>query len=285
MKRLLLATDLSARADRALDRSIELARRHKAHLTVLHVVDEDQPAALRQQIVDATVSELNTVLQSASIPRDCGVTVCVTIGRDYRTILETVEKDASDLIILGRHRNESVVTPLRGTTMERVLSGGNAPVLVVTERADGDYGNVMVGADLSDFSHTAVKAAFAIAPGAVFHFVHAVQLPFEGFLSGNDIRRDINRKREEALSRIIDEEMETLLRDRTRCGDMPGKLHQLLRDGEVISVLRSEAARIRPDLLVIGTHGRTGIARAVLGSVAENLLSHPPCDTLAVKAW
>ena len=49
-------------------------------------------------------------------------------------------------------------------------------------------------------------------------------------------------------------------------------------------VIDQEFARINPDLLVIGTHGRTGITHAFLGSVAEDLLCHPPADVLAVKA-
>ena len=43
--------------------------------------------------------------------------------------------------------------------------------------------------------------------------------------------------------------------------------------------------RVKDDDLVVGTHGRTGVARALLGSIAEDLLSNPPCDVLAVKAW
>jgi len=44
-------------------------------------------------------------------------------------------------------------------------------------------------------------------------------------------------------------------------------------------------ADIKPDLLAIGTHGRSGVARAMLGSVAASLLAAPPCDILVVRAW
>jgi nucleotide-binding universal stress UspA family protein len=59
----------------------------------------------------------------------------------------------------------------------------------------------------------------------------------------------------------------------------------VLRRGAVGEVLREQIATLKPDLLVVGTHGRTGVAGAVLGSVATGLLSDPPCDVLAVKAW
>ena len=285
MKRILLATDLSARSDRALARGIDLARAQKAHITVLHVVDEDLPGAVQTQLVAAAKAEIEAVLAKAKCSRSADLSVCVVTGRDHLTILEAAAREHSDLIVLGRHRDESTDRPLRGTTMERVVRQGHTPVLVVTDRSDGSYRNVMVGVDFSVFSRSALKAGFSIAPKADFHFVHAFQVPFEGFLSGNAVRREVSREREEALSRIIDEEMDVLLRARGPDDGVEGKFHRVMRDGEVISVLRSEAARIKPDLIVIGTHGRIGIAHALLGSVAENLLNHPPCDVLAVKAW
>jgi nucleotide-binding universal stress UspA family protein len=287
LKRFLLATDLSSRADRALERSIQLARSHEGHLTILHVVDEDLPAGVRNQHLAAAEAEIGTVLKNADGARDVEVSILVTTGRDHLTILETAERDACDLIVVGRHRDEAAEGPLRGTTMERMMRQGTTPVLVVADRADAPYRNIMVGVDFSVFSRFAVKAAFAVAADADFHFVHAYQVPFEGFLPGRGVQREVSREREQTLSRMVDEEMDILLQAGAggASDDMKERVHRILRDGEVLSVLRSEAARLKPDLLVIGTHGRVGIAHAMLGSVAENLLNHPPCDVLAVKAW
>jgi nucleotide-binding universal stress UspA family protein len=281
----LLATDLSARSDRALSRSFELARLHKAHLTVLHVVDEDLPPAVQTQLAAAAESQIEALVTKAEGSHAFDVSVCVAAGREHLTIVDAAERDGCDLIILGRHRDESTDRPLRGTTMERVLRHGQTPVLVVTERTDGHYGKVMIGVDFSVFSRIAVKAGFAVAPDAEFHFVHAFQVPFEGFLSGGATQSDLVREREAMLARIVNEEMDALLQGTGPERLADGRFHRLIRNGEVISVLRSEAARLKPDLIVIGTHGRVGIANALLGSVAENLLNHPPCDVLGVKAW
>jgi nucleotide-binding universal stress UspA family protein len=53
-----------------------------------------------------------------------------------------------------------------------------------------------------------------------------------------------------------------------------------LREGEVHHVLRAEVARCGADLLVLGTHGRSGLTRALFGSVAEDMLTEMPCDLL-----
>lgn len=284
LKRLLLATDLSSRSDRALERSIDLARTHEAHLTILHVVDEDLPRALRSSLTAAAEEELAAVLKKAGISAASDVSVCVVEGREHLTILDAAEKDDVDLVILGRHRDESVDRPLRGTTMERVLRQGRTPVLVVTDRTEGPYRKVMIGVDFSTCSQAAIRAGFSVAPDADFNFVHAFQVPFEGFLAGNAVQAEVSRERDEELAKVIDAEMETLLQRRGTDLGLEGRLRRVVRDGEVTGVLRSEAAHLNPDLLVIGTHGREGIAHALLGSVAESFLNRPPCDVLAVKA-
>jgi nucleotide-binding universal stress UspA family protein len=284
LRRILMATDLSARSDRALARAVQLAHAHKAHLTVLHVVDEELPESMRARLTDAAGAEIEAHLAKLEARRSAEISVCVLPGRDYRDILKAAESDDCSLIVLGRHRDESADRPLRGTTMERVVRHGVHPVLVVAGRTDAPYRKVMVGADFSVFSRFAVRAALAVAPDAEVHVIHAFQTPFEGFLPGREFRKELAAEHGAALARMIDEEMESLV-SAHGVAAQAGKIHPAVRTGEVTSVLRAEAARIGPDLMVIGTHGRVGIAHAVLGSVAENLLNRPPCDVLAVKAW
>ena len=53
----------------------------------------------------------------------------------------------------------------------------------------------------------------------------------------------------------------------------------------MVDTITRAVERFAPDLLVVGTHGRTGVAHALLGSVAGTLLADPPVDVLAVRAW
>jgi nucleotide-binding universal stress UspA family protein len=285
LRRILVATDLSARSDRAVERAVTLARSHKAHLTVLHVVDEELPDAIKAQLTEAAKTEIESHLGKLDGRQGVDVSVCVLPGRDYRDILKAAEADDCNLIVLGLHRDESADRPLRGTTMERVIRHGIHPVLVAASRTEVPYRTVMIGVDFSVFSRYAMRAALAIATDAEIHVIHAYQTPFEGLLHGREIRETLAADHGDALARMIDDEMESLVHPRWVEPAVADKIHRVVRSGEVTSVLRAEVARVRPDLLVIGTHGRVGIAHAVLGSVAENLLNRPPCDVLAVKAW
>jgi len=66
--------------------------------------------------------------------------------------------------------------------------------------------------------------------------------------------------------------------------NMP-KFERILQEGSARDVIHRQRNLLNSDLIVIGTHGRTGVARSFLGSVAEDLFAIPPCDVLAVKAW
>ena len=282
MKSILMATDLSARSDRALERAVDLAGRHGAELTVVHVVDEDLPPTLAdaQQIAarQAIQEHVDTLATDDGPP----IRIEAVFGRAYIDILEVSEKVDADLIVLGVHREGTFKDMFRGTTAERVIRAGNTPVLLVKDRMSGPYRRVMVGVDFSVYSRRALEFAIRFVPGGDVHLVHAYDVPFKGFLYGQDTRKQISDAHRAEFEKLIETEMTTFL---ASLEDKAPKLERTMQEGAVREVLYQQIGRQNPDLLVIGTHGRTGVAHAFLGSVAEDLLRDPPCDVLAVKAW
>ena len=282
MNRLLLATDLSARSDRALERALALAREHDAELAVIHVIDEDLVASAAnaqkeeaRNVIRAHVDKL----KGDDAPR---VSIEVAPGRAYAEILEKAEQTNTDLIILGMHREQALKDMFRGTTAERIIRAGNVPVLLVKDRITGPYRRIMVAVDFSVYSRRAVTFATQFGPEAEFHVVHAYDVPFKGFIRGQDTQREVSKRHQLQLQKMIDEEMASFLADQ---GTEPPKLQPVMQEGSPYEVILQQVDRLKPDLLVLGTHGRTGAAHSILGSVAETLLTDPPCDVLAVKAW
>lgn len=286
IKNILMATDLSTRATNALARSLELATAHQAKLTVLHVLDEDIPAATQDRVAEAAREEIEDCIAKIGRPATVDISVEVIPGKDYQDILRTAETKSADLIVTGVHRNESGVRPISGTTMERVIRKGAWPVLVVADEVKAPYQKLMVAVDFSVYSRIAIRNAFALAPNAEFYFVHAFIVPFAGFQTSRDVRQEIREGHEKELTAMIEEEMNALIASSLDAPEGHEKrFHTIVRHGDVSSVLSDEIKIQSPDLLVLGTHGRVGIAHAVLGSVAERFLNHPPCDVMAVKAW
>lgn len=282
MNRLMIATDLSARSDRALERAVVLAGDIGGQLSVVHIVDEDLPpdiAENHRRLAEETIREHLT-----SLPGSAGleISVHVEFGRVYADILRLTESTSAVLLVLGTHREDAFKDIFRGTTAERVVRNGKIPVLVVSTRAVRSYRRVMVGIDFSIYSRRAIEFVTAFLPNAEFYFVHAYDVPFKGFYGGSDTQREVSKQHERHTATMIDEEMQVL--EQSFKGAVP-RFERVLSEGQAQEVIRREVERLRPDLLVVGTHGRTGVSQALLGSVAEDLLSNSPCDVLAVKAW
>ena len=285
VKRLLVATDLSARSDRPLERALELASRHGAALTVLHVIDENLPDAAQEPAIQAARAEMQACVDKLGKGCNVPVTLSVVPGCDHQDILAAADAVQADIIMLGVHRNDPDRALLTGTTMEKVLRTGTVPVLVVANQVRGSYKTVVIAVDFSIYARFAVQSAFAVAPDADFHVVHAFPAPFKGFIRDNEARRQARHDHEVKMIKMIEDEIDGLVASSLGMDSSLPHFHKIVRQGDVHEGLHSAVEEVKPDLLVMGTHGRAGVAHMVLGSVAETFLSRPPCDVLAVKAW
>ena len=282
MKSILIATDLSARSDRALDRAVSLAREHGAALTVVHVVDDDLPAPIADAQKSAAEAAIRKHVDALIADDGPDVSIELVGERPHVGILETSVKTGAELIVLGAHREDTFADMFRGTTAERVVRAGDVPVLLVKDRVTGPYLRIMVGVDFSVCSRRAFEFSVGLAPSGRFHLVHAYDVPFKGFLYSRQTRNEVSTQHAAQFQEMVESEMATFLASQ----DGPSaQIEQIMEEGAARDVIYRQVRRLDPDLLVMGTHGRTGVALAALGSVAEDQLRAPPCDVLAVKAW
>ena len=280
MKKLLLATDLSPRPDLALQRAMDLARMHGAALSAVYVVDEDLPPALAEVVKSGAERIIRERL--AALPDGDKVAVTVRSGRPANEILRHAADEQAELIVLGVHRTGGLKDMFRGTTAERVIRTGNVPVLVVKAAAEGPYRRVVIGTDFSVHARRAMQLALRLASGAELYLVHAFLVPFAGILRDAQTRQQVASERRDGLAALVGEEMRAFL---AGFEGGPPEVYQIVREGMAQDVILREIVARKADLVALGTHGRTGVAHAVLGSVAADLLSEAPCDVLVARAW
>lgn len=281
MKDILIATDLSPPSARALGGAIRLAARFRARLTVLYVIGDwlpdDVADALRLRAEQTVRAQLAADSSAAGLDAD----VEIVAGDPFAEILSHAWRRRADLIVMGMHR-KALRDLFRGTTVERVVRRGDVPVLVVKDEPTKPYHRVLVAVDFSIGSRRALELALRLVPDGEFHVLHAYEVPFAGFLTDPRTHEQVATERARQLAEIVDDEVRTFLGQfselRTRC-------HLILERGEAQEVLARVVGQVHPDLLALGTHGRTGMARALIGSVAEEVLANPPCDVVAVKGW
>ena len=278
--KILAATDFSTRSYRAL-RQAGLLARPDTQLHVLHVVDDDQPADL----IDIERRESHRILreQIDSIPelRDVDARPRVVEGDPFDGILRASDEVKPDLIVMGTHRKQLLRDIFQGTTIERVIRKGSVPVLMVNNEAQKTYDHVVAPVDMSDASANALRVG--ISTGLIDErgatLLHAFWAPAKSKLrlAGSD-QTSIDSYVADERQRTADEMSAFLAAN----GLSDTKWSVQLREGEATQVIAEMVAQTHPDLLVMGTHGRSGLLKALIGSVTEQVLRSVSVDILAV---
>lgn len=275
------ATDFSTRSNRAVRQAGLLAQPAGAQLHVVHVVDDDQP----DDLVRMEKREAERVLaeQLASMPELQGMQVHpkVVTGDPFDGILRAATEAGADLIVMGSHRKQLLLDIFVGTTIERVIRKGAFPVLMVNNEAQRRYENVVIPVDLSDASAHALRIAQStgIVTGERATLLYAFVALARGkmFMAGYDKHRIDSYIASER--RLAGEELAAYL----SANNLDSHQWRLrLEEGTPMEIISRAVSDMRPDLLVMGTHGRSAVVKALIGSVTEEALRSLSIDILAV---
>lgn len=281
MKTILLATDFSERSDRALRRATLLARQHGAALRIVHAVDDDQPA----HIVRTERAEAEALLRKlCRTVRDFDGVTCeseVILALPFLGILKAVEAAAPDLLVIGSHRRQVLRDVFIGTTAERTIRQAGCPVLMVNAPPVGAYTHVLLTTDFSEASRDALDRFARLGLGEGLrntllnvYQAQALNLALSSAMSAadrqgylDDARREAEHAQARFLAAIGQREVTPALRHEARAAHL-----------EILDA----AQQMRADLIVLSTHGRTGLAKMLIGSVTEAVLRTSPTDVLAI---
>jgi nucleotide-binding universal stress UspA family protein len=283
--KLLFPTDGSDGAAAVFDHVLDVAEAHDATVHVLNVADTTRESVTQVQgrIVDALEQAgAETVREAATRASDRGVPTVTEVlqGEPYRTIVDYAETYDVDLVIMPTHGRRGLERFLLGSTTERVVRRSEAPVLTI--RPDDDvtvrypYRRVLVPTDGSDPASAALDVGLGVADAAsaAVHLLSVVDVTSLGV----DVRADLQTAAlEESAHEIVDRAAERA----TAAGFEPTTAVEF--GGSVTRVIRSYVTANDVDLVVVGTHGRTGFDRYVLGSVAEGLVRTAPVPVLTVR--
>ncbi len=262
VRSILVATDLTSRSDRAVDRALELGREWSADVHVVHAIERDAPT---------------TALDVRRVLPDPGAKASVSLpyGPAPKAITDTAREMGSDLLVTGVARYNDLGDYLLGTAVDHVVRNASAPVLVVKQRPHGPYQRLLIGSDFSKGAKAALLGAAALFPEAKLHLVHAYHVPFESRIKSEDVR---DLARAEAQRKL-----DALLADPDLPETVRAKITPHLEPGEAGAVLDEVARQVWPDLVVIGARGISGFVQAAIGSVASTLLQRIGVDTLVIK--
>ena len=284
LARILVGCDLSPPSDQALDRAIGIAERNGAKLILVHAQADDAPpteidrdalqqlgevsAAVRAHEAVA-LAERMTQIQARGIEVD----LISRIGPPEEVLSQAASDRAAELIVIGSHGHTGIARMLLGSVASATIRHATCDVLVCRGPAPRmPFQRPLVATDFSPVSAKVLQhAALVSEPGASFDVVHAWQLP-----TGSWGATLLGQARFPWSTGSL---ADKLVADHQELGH---PLHVELIQGPPASVITHAAERGSNDLIAVGAHGRRGVRRLLLGSVAESTIRHSPCSVLVV---
>lgn len=290
--RILLATDFSDASEEAGRQAHAIAARDHAILGLVHAIPAPMPADA--QIPAWLASQVPNSVEMGRRAREAvekkrgdlstgGVTVELFVeeGEGHTAIVKLAETFGADLLVVGSHGRTGLARLVLGSVAERVVREAPCPVLVA--RSSPAAGPVVTATDFSEASKRGLRAAAleASRTGSPLVALHVFDLGWPGAtafavdasgLSASLSDSEALRKANEDLKAIVDEATKGLAVQAT-CEVLVG---------EPASTIVRRAEEVGARLVAVSTHGRTGLARMVLGSVAERVVRLAHSSVLAV---
>ncbi len=194
------------------------------------------------------------------------------LGATHRELTDVAEETDAGLIVVGSREHSGMERFMIGSTADRLVRTAPVPVLLARTPTCGQ--RIVAAADDSEFGRHAVRVAcrIAAATGGSVRCVHAAVPPTDW----PDARYEPD---------VFVMRMENLLEEfvKQTAGELPPeRLSWIVRLGDPKEEVLGEAERESADLIVVGTHGRNFVTRALLGSVSLRIQREAPVSVLVV---
>lgn len=293
-RKVLVATDLSLGSDEAVRRAAAVARRSGAALAVCHVVpnalrasvlfpqlnvpEPTSAVALTDRAAEAVAGQVSRV---AALERS-SYELFVAEGAPDARVVAAAEEWAADLVVVGASGRSATERLLLGSVAERVVRHASVPVLVARP---GNGRGVLAATDLSDPSLPALSAGAAEAreAGCRLLAMHALELS-PGLVA--DATAAFGGGPLPPPPELVDQMRALAVDSLTTAVGLAGApdAEVVVAEGPAAAAVLAAATARDVDVVVIGTTGKTGLARLLLGSVAEAVVRTAPCSVLVVRA-
>ncbi len=286
VKKVLCPLDFSAGSKRAMRWAVRLTSELGAELVLFHawqipVMSAESAFAptLVADLVEAAEECLGAELAEARAQGAAHVSTRLVSGPAWSMIVDEVASGGFDLVVMGKHGRTGLQRFVLGSVAEKVVRHAGCPVLTIPPESEPkSFASILVPIDFSESARRAMEMAAALVQrgGAGITLLHVIELPvdYHGEPKIDGLMEMLDKRGAESLDQWAAElraKTPVTVTTRSRIG-RPAS--------EVLAVLEEASAF---DLVVTGSQGRTGLSRALLGSVAEKIVRHAPCPVLVAR--
>jgi len=288
---ILFAADFSENSHEAFRVASSLSSETKTRMTVLHVVEPHWVAEEPFYFGQPTVQFFNSgqdpnglealerrLIDEYTPNHAVDVSYVLKEGEISSEILGLAEQKGSDLIVMGTHGRTGLRWLLAGSVAISVLRRAHCPVLALhaaeVPRTTQNFKVVVHPTDFSESSQAALSVARSLARDLGSRLVLLHVAPLEVYVSGIIAS--------EADVQVYRETIEET-RKRLDGPDLKYPVETRMTRGDASDEIVRQAEELECGLIVMGTHGRTGLGKLLMGNVAESVLPRAHCPVLVVK--
>jgi nucleotide-binding universal stress UspA family protein len=283
IRRVLVATDFSANSGIAVEWAVELARANRATITLFHALDPRQVGRSTDDH-DETKRNLDNAAKAVRELQPSAV-VEHELGKPWEAIVSAAARHHADLVVIGASGHGTLGKKLLGGTADRVIRTSTVPVLVIHPSDAAPTRGIRRALAPIDFSEASLQAARTAL--RLFHgemtstlvLLHVCELTVPATGTGfapAAIDPDFWSNCEREAKAQLEQFAATLRRDDVR-------VETVATRGFPSMAIIEQAGGLGVDLIAMGTHGRGGLNRILLGSIAERVLQDSPCAVLVVR--
>jgi len=282
IKNVLVPTDFSLPSKAAVNYGVALARKFRAKLTLLHVLD---PHPLLEETADIDRETEQTLrgkafeellnLVSPEDEDDLDLQIVVKFGDIHKEISNTIKERGTDLIVLGTHGRGRVGRLILGSTTERLLRKLAIPVLSVRTTAPMNFTQILFATDLSESSVQGFDFAVDLARkfGSKIVAVHVLDKRMVSILDDAVI---------ESRERTIQDakrKLGLLFTEGKRSGV---DVETQLVEGTAAPLILKAAEEYRADLILLAISGKSHAERVMFGATADRIVREGDIPVLSV---
>jgi len=267
LEKLLLATDGSQFSEGAIREAINFARKCSSKLYALSVLETNpEYETIGSDVFEKEEAEVTAHLESVKTRASEEGVDCETIflhgAEPYQRIVDEAAEKKVDMIVIGRRGRKGLMKVLMGEVASKVIGHAPCKVLVVPRAAMIEYRNILVATDGSAHGNAAVSEAIAIAKrcGSNLIALSAMRDESEREEARNFSSKAIEMARKEGVS-----------------------AEAVTPTGRSFTAIVETAGGRGVDLIVMGTYGKTGVKKLLMGSSTEKVIGMAGCAVLVVK--
>jgi nucleotide-binding universal stress UspA family protein len=273
---MLVAIDFSKSSENVLKNSIKFAKTFKSEITLIHIlpdyIDDEKVSVLVKNASSARLKELSDKINEEGV--DVGNPI-LEYGNYCDKIVNASDKLNANLIIVGTGEKLKKDAFQLGTTAEKIIKKSSKPVLVVKNDQDSDIQNIICPVDFSEESNRALNSAITLS--RMFNAKLLILSVYTFFqhtyrLDQKIINEQRKLEQEKELTKFL---KEFNLVDINVVKKIVG--------GEPAEEILKAIKKNNSDLLIMGTTGKSGISKILMGSVTEKVIREVLCSFITLK--